>query len=324
MKMKILQAKQNNCRAFGRVGRITALLAACAFSSLIAQTPRIKDVTIVGESRGLMLVVQADAPIRGEVVNPQNEYSSLTIKLDGVKNGLEHSEFSHFEKGPVSKLLLREDRQGVKVELNFGSNIKGPASMRGIDNRLLVLLTEDSNAGIHWEASEKIRLGKTGAAPEETEVASEKKEVASETKPQEQNAREDALPGGLSEDTSVEFEIAPPSLTEQLPEVKEERAVEAVVRYNVHGRDPFIPIVFDTTSVTDLPRVQNLKLVGILEDDYERIALLENIRDYNRAYAMREDDPLENGKILRIHRDKVVFLIREYDVSRTYTLNLTN
>ncbi|MFW5784825.1 MAG: hypothetical protein ACOCW1_01455 [Chitinispirillaceae bacterium] len=95
-----------------------------------------------------------------------------------------------------------------------------------------------------------------------------------------------------------------------------------LVKYRIYGRDPFVPLVKDTSG-SELPNVEALKLVGVLEDSRERIALLEDGSDHNRAYALRETDLVESGKVLRIYRNKVVFLIRDFDVSRSYTLSLT-
>lgn len=105
-------------------------------------------------------------------------------------------------------------------------------------------------------------------------------------------------------------------------EVVKESPEGELVRYRIYGRDPFIPLVKDTSGSV-LPNVEALKLVGVLEDSRERIALLEDVSDHNRAYALRESDLVESGKVLRIYRNKVVFLIRDFDVSRSYTLSLT-
>jgi hypothetical protein len=100
-------------------------------------------------------------------------------------------------------------------------------------------------------------------------------------------------------------------------------SADNLVRYKAIGRDPFVPLVKDTSRLSELPRVENLRLVGVLEDTRERIALLEDFRDNNRAFALRVNDPVEYGKVLRVHRDKVVFLIRDFDVSRSYTLGIS-
>ena len=95
-----------------------------------------------------------------------------------------------------------------------------------------------------------------------------------------------------------------------------------LVRYKVFGRDPFVPLIRDTSD-TGLPRVENLRLVGVLEDARERIALVEDFKNGNRAFALRTNDPVEYGKVLRVHRDKVVFFMRDFDVSSSYSLGLS-
>ncbi|MFP4163150.1 MAG: hypothetical protein ACLFQB_01175 [Chitinispirillaceae bacterium] len=95
-----------------------------------------------------------------------------------------------------------------------------------------------------------------------------------------------------------------------------------MVKYRIYGRDPFVPLQKDTSG-SELPDVESLALVGVLEDSQERIALLEDASDHNRAYALRKNDRVESGRVLRIYRDKVVFLIRDFNVSRSYTLSLT-
>ncbi|MDR0307604.1 MAG: hypothetical protein LBI42_12315 [Chitinispirillales bacterium] len=94
------------------------------------------------------------------------------------------------------------------------------------------------------------------------------------------------------------------------------------LRYKVYGRDPFVPLMREEKSFSDLPKVENLKLVGILEDSRERIALLEDSKNQNRAFAMRADDMVEYGKVLRVHRDRVIFLMSDIGVSYPYTIRL--
>ena len=86
-------------------------------------------------------------------------------------------------------------------------------------------------------------------------------------------------------------------------------------------RDPFMPLSQDDVDST-APLAQNLKLVGILFDIEDRIALFEDIKNKNRAYAMREKERIKNGYLLKIQKDQVIFLITEYDLTRTFTLKL--
>jgi|GEM_PF-3245002 len=93
-----------------------------------------------------------------------------------------------------------------------------------------------------------------------------------------------------------------------------------IVMYNGTGRDPFMPIVPTSFSFSGRPFVENLTLVGVLYDDDDRIALCEDAVNGRTPFALREHDPVERGKVLKIYRNKVVFLITEYGISRSYTL----
>ena len=99
--------------------------------------------------------------------------------------------------------------------------------------------------------------------------------------------------------------------------------VSNVIRYTAFGRDPFMQLMPDSLSKNGRPFVENLKLVGILFDKLDKIALTEDMKNGKRPFALRENDPVEHGKVLKIYRDRVVFLITEYGISRSYTMRLT-
>jgi|GEM_PF-2568015 len=110
-----------------------------------------------------------------------------------------------------------------------------------------------------------------------------------------------------------------------VPGMSDTFAVEAMsmaVRYNRFGRDPFMPLIIDTTDDSENAKVENLRLVGVLIDNAEQIALLEDLKHNKKPFALRENDPVEHGKVLKIYKDKVVFLITEYGISRSYTIRL--
>lgn len=97
-----------------------------------------------------------------------------------------------------------------------------------------------------------------------------------------------------------------------------------VIRYHRQGRDPFLPYISSVESDLGLPFVENLRLVGILYDNRDRIGLLEDKKNNNRPFTLREEDRVEKGKVLKIYRDRIVFLITEYGISRSVTLRLTD
>ena len=83
-----------------------------------------------------------------------------------------------------------------------------------------------------------------------------------------------------------------------------------------------MPLEPDSLSDNGRPFVENLNLVGVLLDNKDKIALAEDIKNGRRAFALRENDPVEHGKLLKIYRDRAVFLITEYGISRSYTIRL--
>lgn len=119
----------------------------------------------------------------------------------------------------------------------------------------------------------------------------------------------------ISETTAVVF------IKEETDTTKKSIA-NRIIRYNGKGRDPFIPILPSALSVDGMPFVENLVLVGILYDDNDRIALCEDKNNNSKPFSLRENDPIVKGKVLKIYKDKVVFLITEYGISRSYTLKL--
>ncbi|MBD3322866.1 MAG: hypothetical protein GF350_17335 [Chitinivibrionales bacterium] len=93
-----------------------------------------------------------------------------------------------------------------------------------------------------------------------------------------------------------------------------------LIEYHVYGRDPFLPL--EETSGDSLADVHNVKLVGVLLDDTEKLALLEDIANPGRAFALRENDAVKNGRVLKIQSNSVIFLLSELGISRTFALKL--
>ncbi len=104
-----------------------------------------------------------------------------------------------------------------------------------------------------------------------------------------------------------------------IPEPKP--TVPRKVTYTMRGRDPFLALKADD-GPADLADLDRVRLVGVLFDNDDRVALLEQDGDKGSAYALREGDAVKKGKVLRIQREKVFFLITEFGLSRTIVLGL--
>ncbi|HUU44300.1 MAG TPA: hypothetical protein VM118_01095 [Acidobacteriota bacterium] len=99
----------------------------------------------------------------------------------------------------------------------------------------------------------------------------------------------------------------------------------AEVRYDDMGRrDPFQRLLGGLRSgfVTDeLPNVENLRMVGVLRDDYDSMALLEDMEGH--SYILRPGDPVENGHVVAVQEQRVLFQVDDYGWTRTVALQLS-
>jgi hypothetical protein len=99
----------------------------------------------------------------------------------------------------------------------------------------------------------------------------------------------------------------------------------AVLYYDDRGRrDPFQPLVTGLRSgfMTDqLPDIETLRLVGVLHDDHEPLALLENVEGF--SYVMRVGDKVSTGSLVSIQGKRALFRIEEYGWSHVIALQLT-
>ena len=97
--------------------------------------------------------------------------------------------------------------------------------------------------------------------------------------------------------------------------------VEEPLLYKAYGRDPFLPLTVRNAARPALPKVDNVNIVGIIyssDPTASRFALVEeSIDGAATTFTLKEGDAVENGRLLRIEAEKVIFLLREADVSYT-------
>ena len=98
---------------------------------------------------------------------------------------------------------------------------------------------------------------------------------------------------------------------------------ESLVYVDEGRRDPFIPVSEEVDfefGEMPLPAVENLRLVGTLEDQTGYKALLEDDAGY--GYLLKSGDKVKNGFVVNVFRDKIFFQIEEYGWSRVISLEL--
>ncbi len=94
-----------------------------------------------------------------------------------------------------------------------------------------------------------------------------------------------------------------------------------MVIYTIYGRDPFLPLDPESLERSEFPNVESAVLVGVMYDQADKIALVEDQTNREIAYALREGDRVDGGRVLKIEPRRVVFLLTEMGVSRTFSLN---
>lgn len=93
------------------------------------------------------------------------------------------------------------------------------------------------------------------------------------------------------------------------------------VVYNTFGiRDPFIPLEPD--DVEGGLNIDQMRVVGIIYSPTRPMAVLEHITQGGLSVALREGDAIQSGRVLKILRDQVVFVLEEFGVTRQFTLKL--
>ncbi len=176
-----------------------------------------------------------------------------------------------------------------------------------------------------------------GPYPEEAAVA-QVSQPAENAKPQEPATEVAAKPAGtivegigkiLGPESVVakETHLVPESLmvaqegTQMEADLSPQRKL---VTYHPGTRkDPFVPLTEKkdmTFGVAPLPLFENLRLVGILQDQAGNRALLED--EMGWGYILMAGDRIRNGYVINVEDDKAAFQVEEYGGYRTAVLEL--
>lgn len=101
--------------------------------------------------------------------------------------------------------------------------------------------------------------------------------------------------------------------------------VRAEVFYDDLGRrDPFEALLKGLRSgflSDELPNVEALRMVGVLKDSDQALALMEDTEGH--SYIMRAGDPVNNGRVLSVGEARTIIQVDEYGWTRTVVLQLS-
>jgi hypothetical protein len=90
--------------------------------------------------------------------------------------------------------------------------------------------------------------------------------------------------------------------------------------YSSYGfRDPFVEV---RGLGNDGINIDNLVLAGVVYENEMPMALFSDNKIRGQSYTLHEGDSVKNGKVIKISKTSVLFLLQEYGVSRRYTMSL--
>jgi hypothetical protein len=268
------------------------------------------------------VVLDVNRPITYRVENLPN---GIRIKLPAVTN---ENEFAIWQaRGPkrvtelVSVEKTKEPEKPVQIPKPVVVEKKqtppDPVKPKAPENLTVKQAAKPVTTTPPIKVAEKI--------PVEVKKVADKPLAAKNDKPEENTAKPIPPPTPVAE-TPIKAQ-PPKAVTVPAPKMGmplDTLTQRKIVQYEPGGeRDPFKSLVGQGASqktVGKLPAVENLTLVGLLEEDSGDQALFEDAE--GNGYILKPNDPVRNGYLVSIQKDKAVFQITEYGWTRTVALDL--
>ena len=277
----------------------------------LASAPATVRVLVVKNSVNVRAGPSSGDSILGRLA--QGTAATLVEKRDGWSR-ISTQEAS----GWVSSAMVIDSSRAPRELLDKAAELHGRQLKAVFAAEAAAKLAAQKEKLLEEQKAQKQKLQEEQEAKKEAarQAREAKEKVALEQKAQKQAQQTLAAKAAAARDSVLRYN----AVQQDSIEKAKRKSGPVLVEYHVYGRDPFLPLSRDKES--PVPDVEDLTLVGILYDQADRIALFEDKQDKTRAYALRENDPVQNGYVLRVQPDKVLFLINELGISRTYALKL--
>jgi hypothetical protein len=249
--------------------------------------------------------------------------NDVTVRAEPVSSG------KAMAKLPLGTVATQIEKKGAWVKILTPEVAGWVTSAMTVDSakasRALFQVIEKFNQQrLAQQKAAEEKAARESAAKEKAEQAKIEKEKLAQERDAQKKAALDAKMAKkkaateakqAAGDSSLRVAAAVPESLQTEKNINSKKQVE----YHTYGRDPFLPLSRDEDS--PVANVDNLKLVGILYDESDRIALFEDVG--GKARALMENDPVQNGYVLRVQPDKVLFLLNDLGISRTYAMKLS-
>jgi hypothetical protein len=285
----------------GRKVYMSAEGAVIAFTAVADGAPSLKFWSAVGGETAVYEFIEAPEPVRQIAEMPAEAPSAVEPEAAGQRTVPEVQPPA--PSSAIQRITVVRDRVNMRAGPGTGETVR-----QVLKNRTAADLLEEKDGWVRIRTDDGAEGWVYGSMVGESAGAAAAEQEAGE-KPAQEN---EAVPAAVTDTPATE-------VAESAPVAESQNG--KTIKYNAFGRDPFIPLTDETME--ELPDATTLTLVGILYDDQDRLALLEEAKEGGgRAYAMREKERVKNGYLFKIQRDQVVFVITEFDISRTFILKL--
>lgn len=298
----------------------------------------LKVVRIDGATGWTRLVAEADTGfVRTEGLLYSDEMTSVQEKSLSTKLEAKQAKLTAWE----AKVAAQKADSVAKAEKK-AAQVAAKAEELRKKTEAAALALQKKNEAMHPMPKDSVKQPEVKAMvsetiPPATAVVGETKTPALKVKPPKSVASAETpkdtthVPGNTA-GAPPKLAIADsPELAEKLAREKKQAEEEKMriepeekrVTYNSYGRrDPFIPV--EAGSTDNGIDIDQMKVVGIIWQSSEPLAVLEHVREANVSFTVKQGDPVHNGRVARITREAVTFDISEYGISRSYSLKLVS
>lgn len=273
------------------------------------------------------------APLKAALRNTPNGLR-LDLELDGAR--LSASKLGSPRGDGWNIRGLSASRDGAKevLRIELGEPVKS-AVLNRMGNVVTVRMRrEGSVAGVRvWESGKSESFGGSSVPADEMQsLGRAKLEASRKIFTPASSAPAAAITAPVGQDKSArDAEILETerrksqefALKQKLDEDAKQSVIDEKNRivYHTFGvRDPFIPL--DPGDAENGLNIDQMKVVGIIFSKVKRMAVLEHVTQAGLSVALKEGDPIQNGRVSRIEKDRVVFTLEEFGQTREFALRL--
>lgn len=253
----------------------------------------LKDIGLQKAGDTVVVVISTTQPDEFNAFLLDSKPERIVIDLQGVTNSLTQKRFETLPCRSIQSIRTSQYKTSPNLVTRVVLDVNRPIDFKSFrkDNDILIKIpaVEGESEFEGWQAAGP------SVAPAE--------QVAVTTAAPEAKSRAQTQPAA-----GVQIESSPK---------------RKVVDYGTTGfRDPFVSLVGSISGQMkgEIPALENLKLVGILEDIDGSRALLED--GEGNGYMLMPNDRVRNGYLVSVSKNKAVFQVTEYGWTRTVALEL--